>query len=62
MPEVELAREGAVLTITLNRPEVVSAFNAAMHERLAAALKEARDGEVLAVVINEAGRGLWVGR
>ena len=62
MPEVELAREGAVLTITLNRPEVLNAFNAAMHERLAAALKEARDGEVRAVVITGAGRGFCVGQ
>ena len=28
MPEVETSRDGAVLTITLNRPDVLNAFNA----------------------------------
>ncbi len=37
--EVLTARDGAVLTITLNRPEVFNAFNAALH----AALREALD-------------------
>ena len=32
MAEVETSRDGAVLTITLNRPDVLNAFNAAMHE------------------------------
>ena len=41
--EVLTAREGAVLTITLNRPEVYNAFNAALHARLAEALAEAAD-------------------
>ena len=39
MAEVETAREGAVLTITLNRPDVLNAFNGAMHKALGAALK-----------------------
>ena len=42
MAEVETSREGAVLTITLNRPDVLNAFNAALHKGLAAALKAAR--------------------
>ena len=62
MAEVETSREGAVLTITLNRPDVLNAFNTAMHEGLAAALKEARDPEVRAVVITGAGRGFCVGQ
>jgi 2-(1,2-epoxy-1,2-dihydrophenyl)acetyl-CoA isomerase len=62
MPEVEVARDGAVLTITLNRPEVLNAFNAAMHGALLAALKEARDAEVRAVVVTGAGRGFCVGQ
>ncbi len=62
MPEVEVTREGAVQTITLNRPDVLNAFNAAMHAGLAAALKEARDAEVRAVVITGAGRGFCVGQ
>ena len=62
MAEVETSREGAVLTITLNRPEVLNAFNSALHAALAAALKEARDPEVRAVVITGAGRGFCVGQ
>ena len=62
MAEVETTREGAVLTITLNRPDVLNAFNAALHTGLAAALKEARRPEVRAVVITGAGRGFCVGQ
>jgi 2-(1,2-epoxy-1,2-dihydrophenyl)acetyl-CoA isomerase len=60
--EVQTSREGAVLTITLNRPDVLNALNAAMHKGLAAALKDARDPEVRAVVITGAGRGFCVGQ
>jgi 2-(1,2-epoxy-1,2-dihydrophenyl)acetyl-CoA isomerase len=62
MAEVETAREGAVLTITLNRPDVLNAFNAAMHQALGAALKEAHSDDVRAVVITGAGRGFCVGQ
>ena len=62
MPEVEVAREDGVLTITLNRPEVLNAFNEAMHERFAAALKDARADDVRAVVLTGAGRGFCVGQ
>jgi 2-(1,2-epoxy-1,2-dihydrophenyl)acetyl-CoA isomerase len=62
MAEVETSREGAVLTITLNRPDVLNAFNTEMHRALAAALKEARDAEVRAVVLTGAGRGFCVGQ
>jgi 2-(1,2-epoxy-1,2-dihydrophenyl)acetyl-CoA isomerase len=62
MAEVETTRDGAVLTITLNRPDVLNAFNTAMHRGLAAALKDARDGGVRAVVITGAGRGFCVGQ
>jgi 2-(1,2-epoxy-1,2-dihydrophenyl)acetyl-CoA isomerase len=62
MAEVETSRDGGVLRITLNRPEVLNAFNAGMHNGLAAALKEARDPEVRAVVITGAGRGFCVGQ
>jgi 2-(1,2-epoxy-1,2-dihydrophenyl)acetyl-CoA isomerase len=60
--EVETERDGAVLTITLNRPDVLNAFNGAMHKALSAALKEARGDEVRAVVITGAGRGFCVGQ
>jgi 2-(1,2-epoxy-1,2-dihydrophenyl)acetyl-CoA isomerase len=62
MAEVETSREGAVLTITLNRPDVLNAFNSDMHRALAAALKEARDAGVRGVVITGAGRGFCVGQ
>jgi 2-(1,2-epoxy-1,2-dihydrophenyl)acetyl-CoA isomerase len=62
MPEVEVARDGGVQTITLNRPDVLNAFNVALHRALAAALKEARDPEVRAIVITGAGRGFCVGQ
>jgi 2-(1,2-epoxy-1,2-dihydrophenyl)acetyl-CoA isomerase len=62
MAEVETRQEGGVFTITLNRPDVLNALNAAMHQALAAALKEARDPEVRAVVLTGAGRGFCVGQ
>src|SRR5881227_419044 len=62
MAEVETSRDGAVLTIKLNRPDVLNAFNSELHRGLAAALKEARDGGVRAVVITGAGRGFCVGQ
>ncbi|HEY7196279.1 MAG TPA: enoyl-CoA hydratase-related protein [Gaiellaceae bacterium] len=62
MAEVETSRDGTVLTVTLNRPDVLNAFNAEMHKALAAALKEARDPEVRAVVLTGAGRGFCVGQ
>ena len=62
MAEVEVTRDGAVQTITLNRPDVLNAFNAALHKALGAALKEARDPEVRAVVLTGAGRGFSAGQ
>jgi 2-(1,2-epoxy-1,2-dihydrophenyl)acetyl-CoA isomerase len=62
MAEVESSRDGAVLTITLNRPDVLNAFNAALHKALGAALREARDPDVRAVVVTGAGRGFCVGQ
>ncbi len=62
MAEVETSRDGAVLTITLNRPDVLNAFNTPMHRALAAALRDARDGGVRAVVVTGAGRGFCVGQ
>jgi len=62
MAEVEVARDGAVQTITLNRPDVLNAFNRALHAALRDALKEARDPEVRAVVLTGAGRGFSAGQ
>jgi 2-(1,2-epoxy-1,2-dihydrophenyl)acetyl-CoA isomerase len=54
--------DGGVLTITLNRPEVLNAFDAEMQAGFRAALKEARDDAVRAVVVTGAGRGFCVGQ
>ena len=62
MSEVLTARDGAVLTITLNRPEVFNAFNAPLHAALAEALAEAAAPEVRAVVITGAGKGFCAGQ
>src|SRR5688500_13420979 len=60
--EVLPDRAGAVLTITLNRPDVFNAFNAALHAALRAALEEAADPAVRAVVVTGAGRGFCAGQ
>ncbi len=62
MAKVETSRDGAVLTITLNRPDVLNAFDTNMHRALGAALKDARDGAVRAVVLTGSGRGFCVGQ
>jgi 2-(1,2-epoxy-1,2-dihydrophenyl)acetyl-CoA isomerase len=63
MDEVLTTREDAVLTITLNRPEVYNALNADLHAALNAALTgEASSPEVRAVVITGAGRGFCAGQ
>ena len=60
--EVLTSRRGAVLTITLNRPDVYNAINRAVHDGLGAALSEAADPEVRAVVLTGAGRGFCSGQ
>jgi len=60
--EVETSRDGAVLTITLNRPESYNAFTTAMHGALHAALEAAAADEVRAVVITGAGKGFCAGQ
>lgn len=62
MAEVESRRDGPVLTLTLNRPDVLNAMNSAMHAALAEGLRQARDPEVRAVVVTGAGRGFCVGQ
>ena len=54
--------EQAVLTITLNRPDVLNALDNALRKRLAEALEQAGDSAVRAVVITGAGRAFCVGQ
>jgi len=62
MADVEVTRDGAVQTITLNRPDAMNAFTRGMHAALRDALKEARDPDVRAVVVTGAGRGFCAGQ
>jgi enoyl-CoA hydratase len=53
---VDVSRDGAVATVTLNRPQALNAFDTPQLERLLAALQEiAADRSVRAVVITGAG-------
>ena len=61
--EVEVTQDAGVLTITLNRPDVLNALNRAVHQGVFDALERARiDDAVRAVVITGAGRGFCVGQ
>ena len=62
MPEILTSRDGAVLTITLNRPDVLNALNADLHSGLREALREAEDDAVRAVILTGAGRGFCAGQ
>ena len=62
MAEVEFSRDGAVETITLNRPDKLNAFTRAVHDGLREALEAAASPEVRAVVITGAGRGFSAGQ
>jgi 2-(1,2-epoxy-1,2-dihydrophenyl)acetyl-CoA isomerase len=56
------AREGAVLTLTLNRPDALNALTSELRLGLLAAVKgAARDDGVRAVVLTGAGRGFCAG-
>jgi 2-(1,2-epoxy-1,2-dihydrophenyl)acetyl-CoA isomerase len=60
--EIETTLDGGVLTITLNRPDVLNAFGRSMQEAFRAALREAREPTVRAVILTGAGRGFCVGQ
>ena len=62
-PVVLQARAGAVLTLTLNRPEKLNAFNDAMASELLAAFETAAtDATVRAIVVRGEGRGFSSGQ
>jgi len=60
--EVLTSRDGGVLTITFNRPEVYNAFNRELHAALQEALTEAADDAVRCVVITGVGKGFCAGQ
>jgi 2-(1,2-epoxy-1,2-dihydrophenyl)acetyl-CoA isomerase len=62
-PPVLSRRDGAVQTLTLNRPQALNSFNGAMHDALMAGLKAAAaDPTVRCVVLTGAGRGFCAGQ
>ena len=63
MASVLVSLEAGVLTLTLNRPEKLNAFNPEMHQALRAALERATDeAEIRAVLLTGAGRGFCTGQ
>ena len=63
MPSVLVSLEAGVLTLTLNRPEKLNAFNPEMHQALRQGLERAADEpEVRAVLLTGAGRGFCAGQ
>ena len=60
---VLIATQGAVRTLTLNRPAALNSFTGAMHQQLLAALNAAaEDAAVRAVIVTGAGRGFCAGQ
>lgn len=65
MPEyaaVNIERQGGVAVVTLNRPESLNAFNAALRRDLLRAIREVNDDPAIRVVVlTGAGRGFGAG-
>jgi 2-(1,2-epoxy-1,2-dihydrophenyl)acetyl-CoA isomerase len=63
MDAVLVSLEAGVLTVTLNRPDKLNAFNPEMHKELRKALERALDeAAVRAVLLTGAGRGFCAGQ
>lgn len=63
MPDILFTRDGAVATITLNRPDKLNSFRQAMHTELSAALTTVEaDQSVRVLVITGAGRAFCAGQ
>ena len=63
MSSILVSQEAGVLTVTLNRPDKLNAFNPEMHQLLRQALERARDdAAVRAVLLTGAGRGFCAGQ
>jgi 2-(1,2-epoxy-1,2-dihydrophenyl)acetyl-CoA isomerase len=63
MASVLVSLDSSVLSITLNRPEKLNAFNPDMHKLLREAIERAAgDAQVRAVLLSGAGRGFCAGQ
>jgi 2-(1,2-epoxy-1,2-dihydrophenyl)acetyl-CoA isomerase len=63
MASILVSRDAGVLSVTLNRPEKLNAFNPEMHKLLRDALEEALDDAgVRCVLVTGAGRGFCAGQ
>lgn len=63
MPDILLSRDGAVATITLNRPDKLNSFTRTMHAELRDAFTRIEaDRSVRALVLTGAGRGFCAGQ
>src|SRR5918999_460065 len=63
MASILVSRDAGVLTLTLNRPEKLNAFNPEMHKLLRDALEQALDDAgIRAVLLTGAGRGFCAGQ
>jgi 2-(1,2-epoxy-1,2-dihydrophenyl)acetyl-CoA isomerase len=63
MEPVLVSLETGVLRVTLNRPETLNAFTAAMHQALAAAMTRAEsEAAIRCLLITGAGRGFCAGQ
>ncbi len=61
-PTVAISAEDKIMTILLNRPEVLNAYNRTMHEELLSAFDEAdANDDVRVVILTGAGRGFCAG-
>jgi len=63
MAPILVSRKAGILSLTLNRPDKLNAFNPEMHKLLRDALEEARDeAAVRAVLLTGSGRGFCAGQ
>ncbi|HXL76992.1 MAG TPA: enoyl-CoA hydratase-related protein, partial [Burkholderiales bacterium] len=63
MSSILVLQDAGVLTITLNRPEKLNAFNPEMHQLLRRAIERAADeAGIRAVLLTESGRGFCAGQ
>jgi 2-(1,2-epoxy-1,2-dihydrophenyl)acetyl-CoA isomerase len=63
MASILISRDAGVLTLTLNRPEKLNAFNPEMHKLLRDALEQALDdASIRAVLLTGAGRAFCAGQ